>query len=100
MELLKKRLSLKSEKIINKQQLYNAPLLKSAFPLLQNFFIYDFLKMAASEILLVFLNFLRHFVFETISVWVRSKSILIVIMFAYKITFRTHLKTYCFKNKM
>jgi ribonuclease HI len=30
--------------------------------------------MAVFEILLVFLSFLRHFVFETISVWVRLKS--------------------------
>jgi hypothetical protein len=52
-------------------------LLKAAFPAWQNFYIYDFLKMAASEILLVFLSFLHHFVFETISDWVRLKGILI-----------------------
>jgi hypothetical protein len=33
--------------------------------------------MAASEILLDFLRFLHHFVFETISDWVRLKGILI-----------------------
>jgi hypothetical protein len=31
------------KKITNKQQLYNAPLLKAAFPAYQNFFIYGFL---------------------------------------------------------
>jgi hypothetical protein len=44
MELLKKRPFKKSEKITNKQQLYNAVLLKATFPGLQNFFIYDFLE--------------------------------------------------------
>jgi hypothetical protein len=52
--LLKKRPFQKSEKITNKQQLCEASLLKAAFPALQNFFIYEFLKMATSEILLVF----------------------------------------------
>jgi hypothetical protein len=56
-------------------------LLKSAFPLFQSFFIYDFLKMAASEILLVFLSFLRHFVFETKTVWVGILILLIKIPF-------------------
>jgi UDP-N-acetylglucosamine pyrophosphorylase len=52
------------KKIINKQNLYNAPLLKAAFTAQQYFFIFDFLKMAASEILLVFFSFLRNFAFE------------------------------------
>jgi hypothetical protein len=39
MELLKKRPFKKSEKFTNKQKLYNAPLLKAAFPAYQNFFI-------------------------------------------------------------
>jgi hypothetical protein len=78
MELLKKQPFYKPKKITNKQQLYNAPLLKAAFPALHNFFIYELITHeAASEILLVFLSFFRHFVFKTISVWVRSKGILI-----------------------
>jgi hypothetical protein len=65
------------KKIINKQQLYNTPLLQVAFLVLQNFFLYDFLKMPALEILLVFKGFLRYFVVKIINVWVRSEGILI-----------------------
>jgi hypothetical protein len=37
---------------------------------LQSFFIYDFLKMGASEIL-SFLSFFRQFVFKIMSVWAK-----------------------------
>jgi hypothetical protein len=48
------------KKITNEQQLYNAPLLTVAFPVLQNFFIYDFFKNGRLGNFVSFFGFFRY----------------------------------------